>query len=190
MALTPTRSLGAALQHLINGHARGDDAAGGQDRALAQHIAQPHLHRIHAQRRGQAIHLHLRDPMALRPAKAAKSARSQVVRVDGAGVDMHIRHLVRPQTGQDEIAQHLGRGVSVGPGVGVDIHLHGDHPAILHRPPFGMGDSGVALVVPTDRFPARPLDFHRAAHLPGSQGQDDLHAHILAARRKAPPMPG
>ncbi len=176
---------GGLLQHFQRGAAGGNGAACGQDGAVPERVAPADLHRVHAQGRGEFVHLAFRGEMGLGRAEAAERAAGTVVGVDRTRVHPGVGDLVGAQTHEGRVAQHLRARVRVGPGVAGHVHLRGDDLAVPGGAPTGFDDEGVPLVMADDGLLPAPDGFHWAARLPRSQGQHNLHRQILPTAERA-----
>ncbi len=161
-----------------------------KQRALCEQVGRPNLHRVHAQRLCQAVHLPFGGERGLRAAETTEGPVRQVVGVDRVRVDGDVGEFVRPGAHQRGIAQHLGRRVRVGAPVLHELHPGGNELALAGGAPARTDHERVPLVVAENRLLARPDDLDRASdpallQAPGGQRQDDLDRHVLAAAEGA-----
>ena len=138
--------------------ARGSGVAG------PQCVLPPELHRVHPQRLGDALHLHLHRELRLRRAEAAEGAVGRRVREDRAPVDRDVVAAVR--TGRVDAAarQHHRTQRDIGTAIEehVDLHRHQATVARDARPvphdrgmPLGRGDHVLDAIVDDLHRPTR-----------------------------------
>ncbi len=107
-------------QHLDDGRRAVDDLAGRARAAHLHRVAAAELDRIHAERGRELVHLRLVAERGLDGAEAAHRAARRVVGVDAVGVDVHVRHDVRPGAHRAGVADHGRRARRVRAAVQVD----------------------------------------------------------------------
>ena len=152
--------LGSAdrLEHLV----------GGGRVALLQDVPAAQLDRVHADRRGDRVHVLLDGPACLRGRGRAHRARRRRVRVGQAGVDRHVGDPVRPdRVHRRELREERGVG-AVGAVVEDQPAAPGDERAVVHDARLELDHLALAAVVGGDELlAAREDEPHRAARWRG-----------------------
>ena len=161
------------------------DLPGRRLAAHADRVAAAQLDRVHAQRRGQLVHLRLVAERGLHRAEAAHRAARRVVGVEAVAVDVHVRHHVRADAHGPGVADHGRRAGGVGPAVEVDLRLDVDQGAVAGRAVLVAHPGRVAVHVPEERLLAVVGHLDRLAGVQRQHARVHVHGQVLAAAERA-----
>ena len=129
----PADALGDGLQQLVEVEVL-DGLAGGELVAVAQQVLEAKLERVDAEALGDQVHLALVGPGDLRDRVAAEAAGRRHVRVDGVGVDRHVRDPVRPRRAVAAVLDQPRADVGVRARAPEDPRLARDDRAVAAHP--------------------------------------------------------
>ena len=144
------------------------------------HVAHAQLGRVHAQLRGQLVHLPLVGGADLHGALAAHVARRRVVGAHRPALDEDVRDDVGAGGEGDGGGQRVGGGVGVGARVQQDLRLDLDQAALGVGVVAVAQQRGVAVGVAEEGLLAGGGELDRAAGLQRQQAERELEAGVLA----------
>ncbi len=173
------------LEQLGDRRRRVDLLPGRHEVALREGVQLPQLHRVHAERRRQPVHLRLVAERRLHRAEAAHRPARRIVGVQRDRLHPDVRNDVRAVPERGRVARHRGRGGGVGAAVQHDPAVREHQPAVQGGPVLVAHPRRVAVHVPEERLVPGVHDLDRLPGVHCQQAGVDLHRQVLPAAERA-----
>ena len=142
-------------------------------------VLEPELHRVHPQRLGQPVHLHLGGEGCLGIAETAKGGAVWIVGDDAVRVHFDVGDLVGPAGKGRRAEEHRVGGGGIRAAVAINLHFGGDQPPVAGSAGAVAQMFRVPLARSEEGFSPRPDELHRAPGLHRAQRSDDLNGDVL-----------